>query len=98
MRLSTLVPLGLLVVLAAVPAGAQYLFLDTNGDGVHDSNDALAPSGPTNIDIWYVTDKNRDGTPAICDVDAGVGLTINSYTVVLHSVGGDVQWGPMQNR
>jgi PKD repeat protein len=98
MRLSTLVPLGLLVVLAAVPAGAQYLFLDTNGDGVHDSNDALAPSGPTNIDIWYVTDKNRDGTPAVCDVDAGVGLTINSYTVVLHAVGGDVQWGPMQNR
>lgn len=98
MRLSTLVPLGLLVVLAAVPAGAQYLFLDTNGDGVHDSNDALAPSGPTNIDIWYVTDKNRDGTPVVCDVDAGVGLTINSYTLVLQAVGGDVQWGPMQNR
>jgi PKD repeat protein len=98
MRLSTLVPLGLLVVLTAVPAGAQYLFLDSNGDGVHDSNDALAPSGPTNLDVWYVTDKNRDGTPAVCDVDAGVGLTINSYTFVLHAVGGDVQWGPMQNR
>ncbi len=98
MRLSTLVPLGFLVLLTAVPAGAQYLFLDANGDGVHDSNDALAPSGPTNLDVWYVTDKNRDGTPAVCDVDAGVGLTINSYTVVLHAVGGDVRWGPMQNR
>lgn len=98
MRLSTLVPLGLLVLLTAVPVEAQYLYLDSNGDGVHDSNDALAPSGPTNLDVWYVTDKNRDGTPAVCDVDAGVGLTINSYTFVLHAIGGDVRWGPMQNR
>jgi PKD repeat protein len=98
MRALALVPLGLLVLLQAIPAGSQYLFLDTNGDGVHDSSDQLAASGPTSVDIWFVTDRNRDGTPVVCDAEAGTGMTINSYSIVLHSAGGDVKWGPMENR
>lgn len=98
MRLLAFLPLGLLVLLP-VPAHSQYMFLDTNGDGVHDAGDQLAPSGPTAVDIWVVTNRNRDGTPVDCDVaDAYLGLTINSYTVVLHASGGDVKWGPMHNR
>lgn len=99
MRALALLPLGLLVFLLPVPATSQYLFLDTNGDGIHDGSDQLAPSGPTSVDIWIVTNRNRDGTSVSCDVaDAGNGLTINSYSVVLHSAGGSVKWGPMQNR
>lgn len=101
MRALALLPLGLLVVLAVlvpVPAASQYLFLDTNKDGIHDANDRLGP-GTTFVDIWLVTNQNRDGTPVSCVVaDSGNGLTINSYSVVLHATGGDVQWGPMQNR
>lgn len=100
MRALALVPLGLLVLLQPIPAGSQYLFLDTNGDGVHDSNDQLAASGPTSVDIWIVTDRNRDGLPVVCDdaADVAAGMTINSYMIVLHSAGGDVKWGPMDNR
>lgn len=98
MRALALLPLGLLVCLP-VPAVSQYLFLDTNGDGVHDSHDRLAPSGPTNVDIWIVTDRNKDGSAASCvGEDYGGGLTLSSYAVVLHAAGGDVKWGPMQNR
>ncbi len=100
MRALALVPLGLLVLLQPIPAGSQYLFLDTNGDGVHDSSDQLAASGPTSVDIWIVTDRNRDGLPVVCNdaADVAAGMTINSYTIVLHSAGGDVKWGPMENR
>lgn len=99
MRVLAFLPLGLLVALLPVPAASQYLFLDTNGDGIHDASDQLAPSGPTSVDIWIVTNRNRDGTPVSCDVaDSGNGLTISSYSVVLHSTGGSVKWGPMQNR
>jgi len=99
MRTRALLPLGLLVLLLPVPAVPQYLFLDTNGDGVHDATDQLAPSGPTTVDIYVVTDRNRDGTAVGCNVPgSGESMTINSYTVVLHSVGGSVRWGPMQNR
>lgn len=98
MRLLAFLPLGLLV-LSPVPAASQYMFLDTNGDGIHDAGDQLAPSGPTAVDIWVVTNQNRDGTPVDCDVaDAYLGLTLNSYTVVLHAAGGEVKWGPMHNR
>lgn len=98
MRALALLPLGLLVLLLPVPAVSQYLFLDTNRDGVHDANDRLGP-GTTFVDIYIVTNQNRDGTPVSCVVaDSGSGLTINSYSVVLHSAGGDVSWGPMQNR
>ena len=82
----------------AVPAGSQYLYLDTNGNGVRDPDDRIAAEGPTFVDVWLVTDRNRDGTPAICDRDAGVGLTMNSYSFALHVAGGAVEWGPMQNR
>lgn len=99
MRSRALLPLGFLVLLLSVPVHSQYLYLDTNGNGIRDPDDRLSPSGTTNVDIWLVTDHDRDGTPVTCDVsDAGNGLTVNSYTVVLHTAGGGVKWGPMQNR
>ena len=78
-------------------ATAQYLFLDTNGNGIRDAGDAIDASGTTTIDIWLETNRNRDGSAASCG-DPRVGLTINCYTLALEVEGGTVRFGPMQNR
>jgi PKD repeat protein len=91
--------LALLVVLLAAPAAmAQYVFLDANGDGVNDASDQLHTSGPTNIDIWFVTDHNRDGSAAHCGTDPTQELTINSFEVVLRVANGNIHFGPLENR
>lgn len=92
------VPLVLLLIGFIPRASAQYLFLDTNGNGVRDGGDEIRGTGTTTIDIWLETNRNRDGTPAICESDPGVGLTINSYTVAFDVLGGTVRFGPMENR
>jgi len=92
------VPLFFLLTGFIPHASAQYLFLDTNGNGVRDEGDRIDPTGTTTIDIWLQTDRNRDGSVAICASDPGVGLTINSYTVAFDVLGGTVHFGPMQNR
>lgn len=99
-RRARLFALGFLLptLLTAVPASSQVLYLDSNGDGVRDAQDRLNPDGPTTIDVWIVTDRNRDGTPVICDAETGTSLTVNSYAFVLHAVGGTMDWGIMTNR
>jgi hypothetical protein len=57
------------VALLAVgaPARAQYLWLDTNGDGVNTAADHLAANGtPTTVDAWINTSRNKDGSTATC--------------------------------
>jgi PKD repeat protein len=83
--------------LLAPPAPAQYMYMDTNGDGIHDDTDALDPSGVTRIDIWLDTAHNGDGSPAICDTDVATPLTVNSWEIVLQAVGGTMEWGPLDN-
>lgn len=87
----------LLVLIDPLPASAQFLYLDANGNGVSDPSDLLDPNGTTQVDIWLDTAHNRDGTPAICDTDAGTALTINSWEVVMRAIGGTVEWGPLDN-
>ena len=89
--------LALLVLLDPLPASAQYIYLDANGDGLNDDTDVLDPNGSTRVDIWLDTSRNKDGSPAICDTDVGTPLTINSWEVVLRAVGGTVEWGPLDN-
>ncbi len=84
--------------LLPLPAPAQFVFLDANGDGVNDSSDQLAAAGTTDIDIWFVTNENRDGTPATCGSNPSQALTINSYEVVLETLRGRVEFGSMENR
>jgi VCBS repeat protein len=94
------VPIGLaaIVLLAlAAPAAAQYMYLDSNGDGIHTAADQVNPVGPTTIEIWLDTDSNGDGSPAVCSV-AGEPFTINSYAVGLRATGGTVAWGTFTNR
>ena len=46
----------------ALPAYAQYMYLDSNGNGIHDSGDKMNPNGtPTTVDVYLTTNLNRDG-------------------------------------
>jgi flagellar hook capping protein FlgD/Big-like domain-containing protein len=85
------------MVLAAPPVAAQYMYLDSNGDGLHLGDDRVNGSGPTTIDVWIDTDSNRDGSPGSCDFGTGI-LDFSSYEFVLQSVGGTMTWGSMTNR
>jgi len=87
----------LLLLSTAAPAHAQYMYLDANGDGIHDETDQLRTDGPTTLDIWINTATNRDGSQAACNVDGATPLTVNSWEIVLHAVGGTFEWGPLEN-
>jgi len=81
-----------------VPASAQYMWIDVNGDGINgcatpgtgDDLDVLN-SGVTSVDIWLSTNLNKDGSAATCP--SAEPLTINSYTFVLSSGSGGVTYG-----
>jgi hypothetical protein len=92
-RILAAVTLAALVV-AAPAARGQYMYLDANGNGVHDAGDQLAPNGaPTTVDVWIITNHNRDGSLATCNVDGGLLLGINSYVVNLQaSIGSSVSY------
>src|SRR5258707_675696 len=88
------VPLAL--CLLAVPAQAQYMFLDADGDGLHTAADVVNQAGTTTFDVWIRTDTNRDGTSATCSSGDGA-LDIRSYQFILHAVEGTVTWGAFTN-
>jgi Big-like domain-containing protein/flagellar hook capping protein FlgD/putative Ig domain-containing protein len=94
-----LLALGALFCLYAGPASAQYVYLDTNGDGVHSSGDQLQPNGtPTTINAYINTNHNRDGSLATCDTgDGDLGMW-NSYAVNLKAAGGTVTFSNFVNQ
>jgi len=63
-------------------ANAQYMFLDTNGDGAYTSADKLV-AGSQTVNVYLNTNHNKDGSLATCDIDGVSPLTINSYYVNL---------------
>jgi len=82
----------------ALPAYAQYMYLDSNGNGIHDSGDVLQSNGTaTTVDVWLITDHNRDGSTAACDTGDGA-LTINSYVVEMAASGGNVTYSGFVNQ
>ena len=92
-RFATAISLALLLCTClATPASAQYMYLDTNGDGVNSSADVIAPSGATAVDVWLDTNRNRDGSPATC-VSGDGPLSLAGYDLVLGAVDGTVTWG-----
>ena len=85
-------------ILAAAHATAQYMYLDSNGNGVHDTGDALGPNGTsTTVDVYLNTNHNRDGSTATCNTGDG-NLTINSYVVNLAASNGTVTYSNFINR
>ena len=88
--------LALLACLSG-PSHAQYIYLDTNADGVNSDLDQICPSGPTAIDIYLDTSANRDGTPAACPTGPDA-LSFNAYEFILRVTGGTLSWGAYTNR
>lgn len=94
---TALLIIGALAVLAS-PAAAQYMYLDTNGNGVHDTGDQLKVNGTaTTVDVWINTNHNRNGSLALCDVDGTSPLGINSYVVNLLAASGLVAYSGFTN-
>ena len=79
-------------------ATAQYMYLDSNGDGVHTAADVMNANGaPTTVDVWVDTDNNRDGSAAVCN-SSDADLTFNSYVVNLRAQNGTVTYTNFINR
>jgi hypothetical protein len=80
-----------LVLAMAVPARGQYVFLDVNGDGRSSGSDGALPAdrlnpSVTQVDVYFETDKNRDGSGAVC-INSEDPLSIFSYEFTLHASG-----------
>jgi len=85
------------LALLALPAEAQYMFLDTNGDGLNTAADELQARGNSYVDIWMQTDTARDGRSTDLRDEAGGKPSINSYTFILRATDGTVRWGKYDN-
>jgi PKD repeat protein len=79
--LTALLLIAALVVVAS-PTAAQYMFLDTNGDGFRTSADHLL-AGSQTVNVYLDTNHNRDGSLALCNRDGSSPLNISSYVVNL---------------
>jgi hypothetical protein len=70
------------------PVAAQYIYLDTNNDGVHTWADSLNSTGGTPVDVWLDTGANPDGSPGFCGRPG-----FSSYEFILKTTGGNLSWG-----
>jgi hypothetical protein len=74
-----------------VPASAQYMYVDTNGDGRWSAAlDQIGP-GASTVDVWLATNADSMGTAVVCPT--GEALTINSYTFILNAPSGGITYG-----
>jgi hypothetical protein len=90
---------GIALVLAlSSPASAQYMYLDSDRDGVHTAADVLHEVGPTVVDIWLDTGHNRDGSVTVCAANPATPLDIFSYLANLRASGGTVSYSTFTNR
>jgi hypothetical protein len=78
------------------PGYTQYLYLDANGNGIHDSGDRLNASDSTTLEVWIDTAHNRDGSASVCPTSDGA-MTLSGYEFILHAVGGTISWGAFTN-
>jgi len=75
-------------------ASAQYMYLDTDGDGVNTSADILSGSSPVPVKVYLRTDQNRSGSPTACSTGPEA-LSIFSWEFILRVSGGTVTWGAL---
>jgi hypothetical protein len=97
-KLEVVVAFTCLSCIFVVPAVGQYMFLDTDGDGVSSPSDRLEPGGETTVAVYLDTSHDRDGTLRSCNAHAGSGssglLDFFSYDLILkvQSKSGAVRW------
>lgn len=93
-----LAALAMLACFGATPALAQYMYMDTNGDGVWSTADVLNANGtPTTVDVWLNTTHNRDGSVATCDSQDGDLAIWNSFATHIAVPGGTVAFSGYAN-
>lgn len=92
MKHSLLLAAVVALVAFAAPAHSQYMWLDVDGNGICNGDDALTPS-TTSVDVWLSTNLNGDGSPAVCTIDPGSNLTINSYEFFVRTTAGSMTLG-----
>jgi hypothetical protein len=85
MKHSLLLVAVVALVAFAAPAHSQYMFLDTNNDGICNDSDVLSPASDS-IDVWLSTNTDAAGNPVTCNSSTKE-LTINSYEFFVHSTG-----------
>ena len=85
MKHSLLLVAVVALVAFAAPAHSQYMYLDTNNDGICTSADVLSPS-TTSVAVWLVTNKNKLGATVTCTQSTSA-LTMNSYEFFVRSTG-----------
>jgi len=83
----------------AIPASAQYMYMDSNGNGIHDSGDRLnANAESTVVDIYLNTTLNKDGSAVDCNTAPGTAMDINSYAINMVATGGSATYRNYINR
>jgi PKD domain-containing protein/Big-like domain-containing protein/putative Ig domain-containing protein len=81
--------IALVLLASGGPARAQYIWMDSNGDGIHTVADMLNANGvPTTVDVWINTAHNRDGSTAACNQGDGDLTVWNSYAMHMDVTGG----------
>jgi len=89
-----------LTILAPSNLRAQYLYMDSNGNGIHDSGDRVKKKGTTTVDVYLISNANRNGSVATCDNNwvtpeypGSTPLQVFSGSLAFKAVGGTVTWG-----
>jgi hypothetical protein len=82
----SLLLLGVIAALAiGAPAYSQYIYMDSNADGINSSLDVLSSSS-TVVHVYLNTNHNRNGSLATC-VDGTNPFDMASYDLIFHSSG-----------
>jgi len=84
----SLLLLGVIAALAiGAPAYSQYIYMDSNADGVNSSADVLS-SSTTVVHVYLNTNHDRNGTLKTCiATGGGPQFDIASYDLIFHSTG-----------
>ena len=91
MRLQNVIKIVPVILTLASAAEAQYLYMDSNGDGEVTTADRLISGEGAFVDVWLETNKNRDGASAAVGRD-GEEPTLFSYELIIKATGGVVEW------
>src|SRR2546428_8721191 len=80
-------------------ASAQYMYMDTNGNGIHDTGDRMnANTDSTVVDFYLNTTLNRNGSTVTCNTVPGTAMDINSYAFNIVATNGTVTYRNYINR
>ena len=99
MKRTLLGAVALVLLASAGMARAQYIWMDSNGDGVHTIGDVMNANGtPTTVDVWINTSHNKNGSLATCDSNVGDLAVWNSYAMHINAINGTATFANFVNQ